>query len=69
MSTSEKRLEELVNSLIGSWHDLDYYLEEGEVLSIEDLIYIDNKVAVCNVCGLNLNPLEINHDGICWKCE
>ena len=62
------RLEELVSSLIGSCHELDYYLEEGEELTLEELHYIDSLVQPCNGCGWNFDPWELNDEGLCEEC-
>lgn len=63
-----ERLEELVASLIGSGHNLDYYLEEGEELTLEDLHYIDDQVMMCECCGWNFESFEINEEGLCPPC-
>lgn len=68
MSTSVQRLQELVESLMGSCHNLDYYLDEGEELSLEDLHYIDDQVMMCECCGWNFESYEIDDRGNCIHC-
>ena len=69
MSVSHERLDEIVASMLGSCHDLDYYLEEGEELSLEDLHYIDQEVIECTDCGWNVDAYTVDDEGRCGHCS
>ena len=69
MKVTDERVEEILNSMVGTCHDLDYYLEDGEELSMEQLHYVAVQVVPCEICGWNFVAEELNKYNECDNCS
>jgi hypothetical protein len=69
MKVTDERVEEIIQSMIGTCHDMDYYLEDAEELSLEQVHFISTQVAPCEVCGWNFCFEELDEYGECEHCS
>ena len=69
---SDKRLHELAESMEGGINSVNYFLEEGEELSLDDEEELSFLVSSCDTCGWNYcrDDMEQTEYGelLCWRC-
>jgi hypothetical protein len=66
-----KQIQDIEARLVGSCADFKDVLPEGiseDDLTHEDLIEIDQRIALCEECGWWVDAGEINEEGKCEDC-